>query len=159
MTPVLSVSRKSVAEARHSSRFSATQGTSTSRRFITANGSLQSTSILAFRWNPSSAKTGKISATIDVLFPTKSSRETVVWFFVEKEIKTERIHIKLLIYMQSAFGGVALNNCQRPKFLPKHFLTRRFQPLIQHGSVNAAKICVEFQVAVVKIDKTRILAK
>jgi hypothetical protein len=56
-------------------------------------------------------------------------------------------------------GGVALNNCQPREFSPKHFLTRRFQPSIQHGSVNAAKIRVEFQVAVVKIDKTRTLTK
>jgi hypothetical protein len=59
----------------------------------------------------------------------------------------------------ATIGRVALNNCQRRKFSPKHFLTRRFQPSIQHGSVNAAKIRVEFQVAVVKFDKTRILAK
>src|SRR5207237_5347152 len=76
-SPVLSVLQRSVVEARHSSRFSATQGTSISRRFITASGWLQKTSMLAFRWNPSSAKTRKISATIDQRrFPLHRKRES-----------------------------------------------------------------------------------
>jgi len=40
---------KERSRRRHSSRFSTTQGTSTIRRFITANGLLKSTSTLAFR--------------------------------------------------------------------------------------------------------------
>src|SRR6266496_5426660 len=82
-----------------------------------------------------------------------------LWLRHERSRQRSTLCFQSQLIMQSAFGGVALNNCQRPKFSPKHFLTRRFQPSIQHGSVNAAKIRVEFQVAVVKIDKTRILAK
>src|ERR1700730_2059994 len=51
------------------------------------------------------------------------------------------------------------DNRERRKLAPKDNLTRCFQKLIQHCAVNAAEVRIEFQIAVVEIDKARVLAE
>ena len=49
-----------------------------------------------------------------------------------------------------------LNNRQPRKFPSKNNLTRRVQPSIQHGPVNAAEVSVEFKITVIEVRQARI---
>ena len=49
-----------------------------------------------------------------------------------------------------------LNNRQPRKFPSKNNLTRRVQPSIQHGPVNAAEVGVEFKITVIEVRQARI---